>query len=148
VQQALPFGIEHENPQGRQGEGGALRAYLVLIGCATDRKTIAYEELSRQIKRGGPNLLASTDSAGKRSAGVSFAGGREIDGTSGARLYRCEPEQGTREQEPGVGLRFVCNPSAYRLATFRRKISSTNSANSRPQTPSSCTTVRIHPRWA
>jgi DNA invertase Pin-like site-specific DNA recombinase len=34
------------------------------------------------------------------------------------------------------------------LATFRRKISSTNSANSRPQTPSSCTTVRIHPRWA
>jgi hypothetical protein len=31
---------------------------------------------------------------------------------------------------------------------LRRKISSTNSANSRPQTPSSCTTVRIHPRWA
>jgi hypothetical protein len=36
----------------------ALRAYLVLIGCAADRKTVTFEELSRQIKRGGPNLLA------------------------------------------------------------------------------------------
>jgi hypothetical protein len=36
----------------------ALRAYLVLIGCAADRKTVTYEELSRQIKRRGPNLLA------------------------------------------------------------------------------------------
>lgn len=34
------------------------------------------------------------------------------------------------------------------LATFRRNISSTNFAISRPQTPSSCTTVRIHPRSA
>jgi hypothetical protein len=34
------------------------------------------------------------------------------------------------------------------LATFRRKISSTNSAISRPRSPSSCTTVRIHPRSA
>jgi hypothetical protein len=34
------------------------------------------------------------------------------------------------------------------LATFRRKISSTNPAISRPQTPRSCTTVRIHPRSA
>jgi D5 N terminal like len=34
------------------------------------------------------------------------------------------------------------------LATFRRKINSTNSVISRPQTPSSCTTVRIHPRSA
>jgi hypothetical protein len=36
----------------------ALRAYLVLIGCAADRKTVTNEELSRKIKRGGPNLLA------------------------------------------------------------------------------------------
>ena len=36
----------------------ALRAYLVLIGCAADRKTVTYEELSRKIKRGGPSLLA------------------------------------------------------------------------------------------
>jgi DNA-binding beta-propeller fold protein YncE len=34
------------------------------------------------------------------------------------------------------------------LATFRRKISSSNSAISRPRAPSSCTTVRIHPRSA
>jgi hypothetical protein len=42
-----------------------------------------------------------------------------------------------------VGVRF-----ANGLATFRRKISSTNPAISRPQTPRSCTTVRIHPRSA
>jgi hypothetical protein len=36
----------------------ALRADLVLIGHAADRKTVTYEELSRQIKRGGLNLLA------------------------------------------------------------------------------------------
>jgi hypothetical protein len=36
----------------------ALRAYLVLIGCAADRQTVTYEALARRIKRGGPNLLA------------------------------------------------------------------------------------------
>jgi hypothetical protein len=36
----------------------ALRAYLVLIGRAVDKKTVTYDELSRQISRGGPNLLA------------------------------------------------------------------------------------------
>jgi hypothetical protein len=36
----------------------ALRAYLVLIGCAADRQTVTYDALARRIKRGGPNLLA------------------------------------------------------------------------------------------
>jgi hypothetical protein len=36
----------------------ALRAYLVLIGCAADRQTVTYGELATRIKRGGPNLLS------------------------------------------------------------------------------------------
>jgi hypothetical protein len=36
----------------------ALRAYLVLIGRAADRQIVTYGQLSQQIKRGGPNLLA------------------------------------------------------------------------------------------
>ena len=36
----------------------ALRAYLILIGCAADRQTVTYDALARRIKRGGPNLLA------------------------------------------------------------------------------------------
>jgi len=36
----------------------ALRAYLVLIGCAARHETVTYEQLARRIKRGGPNFLA------------------------------------------------------------------------------------------
>jgi putative restriction endonuclease len=36
----------------------ALRAYLILIGCAADRQTVTYDALCRRIKRGSPNLLA------------------------------------------------------------------------------------------
>jgi hypothetical protein len=35
----------------------ALRAYLVLIGCAADRQTVTYGALAQRVKRGGPNLL-------------------------------------------------------------------------------------------
>jgi hypothetical protein len=41
-----------------------------------------------------------------------------------------------------------CGRWSAGIATFRRKISSTNPAISRPQTLRSCTTVRIHPRSA
>ena len=36
----------------------ALRAYLVLIGCAARHETVTYEQLARRIKRGASNLLA------------------------------------------------------------------------------------------
>jgi hypothetical protein len=36
----------------------ALRAYLVLIGCAAHSHTITYGDLAKAIKRGGPNFLA------------------------------------------------------------------------------------------
>lgn len=36
----------------------ALRAYLVLIGYASRRKTVTYGELAQWIKRGGPNLMS------------------------------------------------------------------------------------------
>jgi hypothetical protein len=36
----------------------ALRAYLVLIGCAYRSETITYGELAGAVNRGGPNLLA------------------------------------------------------------------------------------------
>jgi hypothetical protein len=36
----------------------ALRAYLVLIGCAYRAETITYGELASTINRGGPNFLA------------------------------------------------------------------------------------------
>jgi hypothetical protein len=36
----------------------ALRAYLVLIGCAADQHTMTYGELAKRIKRGGPNLMS------------------------------------------------------------------------------------------
>ena len=36
----------------------ALRAYLILIGCAADRQTVTYDALERRMKRGDPNLLA------------------------------------------------------------------------------------------
>jgi hypothetical protein len=36
----------------------ALRAYLVLIGCAARHETVTYEQVARRIKRGGPNFLA------------------------------------------------------------------------------------------
>ena len=38
----------------------ALRAYLVLIGCAFRSETITYGQLAMAIKRGGPNLLAES----------------------------------------------------------------------------------------
>src|SRR5271170_600542 len=36
----------------------ALRAYLILIGCAADRQTVTYDALARRMKRDGQNLLA------------------------------------------------------------------------------------------
>lgn len=36
----------------------ALRAYLVLMGCAADRQTVTYDDLGHRIDRGGPSLLA------------------------------------------------------------------------------------------
>jgi hypothetical protein len=36
----------------------ALRAYLVLIGCAADEQTVTYEELAKKIRRGGPHFLS------------------------------------------------------------------------------------------
>jgi hypothetical protein len=36
----------------------ALRAYLVLIGCAYRAETISYGELAGAVDRGGPNLMA------------------------------------------------------------------------------------------
>jgi hypothetical protein len=36
----------------------ALRAYLVLIGCAARNETMTYGELAKWVKRGGPNLLS------------------------------------------------------------------------------------------
>ena len=36
----------------------ALRAYLVLIGCAFRSETITYGQLAAAIKRGGPNFLS------------------------------------------------------------------------------------------
>src|SRR5258708_2944761 len=38
----------------------ALRAYLVLIGCSADERTVTYGELAQRIKRGGPNLLSES----------------------------------------------------------------------------------------
>jgi hypothetical protein len=40
------------------GPAWALRAYLVLIGCAYRGETITYGELAAAVKRGGPNLMA------------------------------------------------------------------------------------------
>ena len=39
-------------------EAWALRAYLVLIGCAYRAETISYGELAGAVDRGGPNLMA------------------------------------------------------------------------------------------
>jgi hypothetical protein len=36
----------------------ALRAFLVLIGCAADAQTVTYGELAKRIRRGGPNFLS------------------------------------------------------------------------------------------
>lgn len=36
----------------------ALRAYLVLIGCAFRSETITYGQLAAAVNRGGPNLMA------------------------------------------------------------------------------------------
>jgi hypothetical protein len=37
----------------------ALRAYLILIGCAADHQTVTYDAIARRIKRGGPDLMAN-----------------------------------------------------------------------------------------
>ena len=36
----------------------ALRAYLVLIGCAADEQTVTYGKLAKRIRRGGPDFLS------------------------------------------------------------------------------------------
>jgi hypothetical protein len=43
-------------PFGTSEPETALRAYLYLIGCAEDRRSVTYGELARQVKRG--DLLA------------------------------------------------------------------------------------------
>jgi len=45
-------------PFGTSEPETALRAYLYLIGCAEDRRSVTYAELARQVKLGGLNLLA------------------------------------------------------------------------------------------
>jgi hypothetical protein len=56
--QTSPWGEKMARAFSATEPESALRAYLVLIGCAADRRTVTNEELSRKIKRGGPNLIA------------------------------------------------------------------------------------------
>ncbi len=46
------------NPFPRTEPAWALRAYLVLMGCAADHQTVTYDDLARRIDGGGANLLA------------------------------------------------------------------------------------------
>jgi hypothetical protein len=102
----------------------ALRAYLVLIGCAADRQMVTYGALAKRVNRGGPNLLREPLDCITRWCTrhglppIGFFSCRTIYRHAGPRVHSGRSFRNINRTREGVDARLV-----FILPTYDRRIS-------------------------